>query len=403
MITADIPDNEDKRLILLKQIGILDTLEEQAYDDLTYLAAQICNTPISLVSLIDSDRQWFKSHHGLEARETSRELAFCAHAILNDDVFVVENADTDPRFSDNPLTVGAPYVKFYAGAPLILENNIRLGTLCVIDNVARTITDEQIKSLQALARQVVSQLQLRLKLTEMQHLDHAKDEFLAMVSHELRTPLTSITGSLSLLVNKKNTTVPEVSTQLLDIAFRNSKRLLAIVNDILDIAKIEAGKLILEKKNIDLTQLIKTAIELNSNYCTQCRCQISIKNHPENKPIMVYADEQRLLQVIGNLISNAAKFTHNDDTILISLEKEAGKAIIKVTDHGPGLSIEQQGNLFQKFKQINSSPDKKLPGTGLGLSISKNIIDLHEGSITCESIPDVETSFIVTLPCLNDS
>jgi signal transduction histidine kinase len=403
MIAAALPENEDRRLALLKQLGILDTLEEQAYDDLTYLAAKICDTPISLVSLVDAGRQWFKSHHGLDVRETPRELAFCAHAILSDDVFIVENADTDPRFSDNPLTVGAPYVKFYAGAPLILENNIRLGTLCIIDNVPRSITDEQINALKALSRQVVSQLQLRLKLTEMQYLDHAKDEFLAMVSHELRTPLTSITGSLTLLANKKKVPTPETSEKLIDVACRNSNRLLAIVNDILDIAKIEAGKLVLDKRPLDLIQTITTAIELNSDYCSLCKCQISIDTTHKDEAIMVFADEQRLLQVITNLVSNAAKFTHKEDTILVSLEKEAGNAIIKVTDHGPGLSESQQLGLFEKFKQINSSPNEKLPGTGLGLNICKHIAELHEGNIHCESIPDVETSFIITLPCMKTS
>ena len=403
MLSATLPVNEDRRLFLLDQLGILDTLEEQAYDDLTFLAAKICKTPISLVSIVDKSRQWFKSHHGLEVRETPRQLAFCAHAILSDDVFIVEDADKDPRFCDNPLTVNAPHVKFYAGAPLILEENIRLGTLCVIDSVARTLTDDQIHALQALARQVVSQLQLRLKLIEMQHLDHAKDEFLAMVSHELRTPLTSITGSLALLANKINSSAPEITEHLIDIAHRNSKRLLMIVNDILDIAKIEAGKLVLDKQPLDLTQLVKAALELNSHYCTQCKCQINIKTNHKNAAIMVHADEQRLLQVIGNLISNSAKFTHNDDTIIISLEHRGGDAIIKVTDHGPGLTEAQQRGLFEKFRQINTSTNEKLPGTGLGLNICKHIVDIHDGHIYCESVPNVETSFIITLPCIKDS
>ncbi|MDH5735411.1 MAG: GAF domain-containing protein, partial [Gammaproteobacteria bacterium] len=137
MLSGAIPDNEDERLTRLRELGIMDTLEEQAYDDLTKLASQICDAPIALVSLIDENRQWFKSHHGIDATETPRNVAFCAHAINSNDLFIIEDADHDERFHDNPLVTSEPFVKFYAGAPLILDKNIRIGTLCVIDNHAR--------------------------------------------------------------------------------------------------------------------------------------------------------------------------------------------------------------------------------------------------------------------------
>lgn len=396
MISAPFPDNEQERLRRLKELDILDTLEEQAYDDLTHLAAQICDTPIALVSLIDNDRQWFKSHLGLEATETPRELAFCAHAILDDNVFIVEDSDKDERFKDNPLATEEPHVKFYAGAPLILDNNIHLGTLCVIDKKARHLSDEQIFSLEALARQVVGQLELRLKIKEMTHLDEAKDEFLAMVSHELRTPLTSIHGSLGLLANQAKQ-LPDDSFQLVDIAHRNTSRLLNIVNDILDLAKQEAGKFDINPQIVDLQQLAEQAVQLNQDYCKQCNCQI--KFEPRNStPIMINGDPDRLLQVLGNLISNAAKFTRPDDTIDISTEVRGNKAWLKITDHGSGLTEQQLGQLFEKFKQASTNGNHKLPGTGLGLIISKNIVELHQGEIGCESTPGVETTFFITIP-----
>ena len=186
MISGRIPVNETERLAKLRALDILDTVEEEAYDDLTFLAAQICETPISLVSLIDQSRQWFKSHHGLEARETPRDYAFCGHAIHQDDLLIVEDTKLDSRFQDNPLVTGEPNIRFYAGAPLILENDIRVGTLCVIDREPKVLTEKQKSSLAALSRQVVAQLNLKLKIREMAALDKAKDEFLAMVSHELR-------------------------------------------------------------------------------------------------------------------------------------------------------------------------------------------------------------------------
>ena len=154
-------DLESQRLQALRSYAVLDTDVEQAYDDLTALAAQVLNVPISLVSLIDSDRQWFKSHHGLSERETPRSMAFCDHAIRHGEVMVVPDASLDPRFADNPLVTGAPHIRFYAGAPLVNPDGLALGTLCVIDPEPRVFNEHQRAVLSTLSRQVMAQLELR--------------------------------------------------------------------------------------------------------------------------------------------------------------------------------------------------------------------------------------------------
>jgi GAF domain-containing protein len=159
---APLTEREQERLEALREYRILDTPPERAFDDLTALAAYVCDVPIALVSLVDTDRQWFKSKFGLEATETSRDASFCAHAILQDDILVVQDTHLDERFAANPLVTSEPNIRFYAGVPLLSPEALPLGTLCVIDHEPRELNTAQIRALEGIARQVVSQLELRL-------------------------------------------------------------------------------------------------------------------------------------------------------------------------------------------------------------------------------------------------
>lgn len=164
MRAASLPADEATRLEALRRYDVLDTEPEQEFDDLTLLASHICGTPQALISLVDAERQWFKSRIGENLTETPRDVAFCAHAILGPDLLVVPDAKADDRFADNPLVTREPGVRFYAGAPLINPEGHALGTLCVTDCVPRDLTPEQTSALRALARQVVAQLELRRRL-----------------------------------------------------------------------------------------------------------------------------------------------------------------------------------------------------------------------------------------------
>jgi anti-sigma regulatory factor (Ser/Thr protein kinase) len=199
--------DESARLEALRKYRILDTQPEQAFDDLTLLASHICETPYALITLIDASRQWFKSRVGIDASETPRSVAFCAHAIQQQNLFIVADAHTDDRFRDNPMVTSAPHFRFYAGAPLVTAEGHALGTLCVADTVPRTLTPAQVEALQALGRQTLAQLELRRNIHELSSAlaerDRAEQAQRQLVS-ELQNALAS--------VNKLSALMPFCST-----------------------------------------------------------------------------------------------------------------------------------------------------------------------------------------------
>jgi GAF domain-containing protein len=176
---APIPADDKKRLRVLWQYDLLDTLPEEVFDDLTELAARICEAPIALITLVDEDRQWFKSKVGVTINETSRDISFCGHAICQADLFIIPDATKDERFAQNPLVVSEPKIRFYAGMPLVTPDGHALGTLCVIDKVPRELRPDQKQALRVLARHVIIQLELRRRSHELAHARREREEIAA--------------------------------------------------------------------------------------------------------------------------------------------------------------------------------------------------------------------------------
>src|SRR5216683_7618310 len=461
MAPSPIPVNETERLAALRRYCVLDTAPEPAFDRLTRVVAHVFRVPTVLVSLVESDRQWFKSRMGLDATETSRDVSFCSHAVFHRDVLIVPDATRDPRFVDNPLVAGAPGLRFYAGAPLITADGFALGTLCAIDyqprpapavaeieilrGLAGAVVDalELRASVQAIARRerelseksqllqatmdsisqgvsafdkdlklvasnakyldllvlpvefgevgapfsdfvrhlikrgdygpcdveervaarvaAVHQLQahsfelrrpdgriiavngipvpaggrvttytditderrnaeeLRDRLAEREEMTRLKNEFVSTVSHELRTPLTSIAGMLELLDAEVVGALPPDVKDMVNVAYNNSQRLIRLINDILDIEKIESGRMPFDLAPLPLKPLIERAVAETNSFAQDLG--VGIKVQWLTREAIALVDPDRFIQVLTNLVSNAAKFSPTGDMITVTLDR----------------------------------------------------------------------------------
>lgn len=639
---AALPVNETLRLKALQDLAILDSPREQSFDDVALTAMYVCEVPIAVVSLVDKDRQWFKACLGLDATETSRDVAFCAHAILTpDDILVVEDATKDERFVDNPLVTGAPHIRFYAGASLVDQMGMALGTLCVIDSKPRHLDQEKLNILKALSRQVVQLLRLRsahdliqqketllssllknfpgaayrcknderwsmhylsdtveqltgypaqrfmqsnplsfvdlmhpsdvvrvnevsslalrekksfeleyrikradgvwryvhetgcgvfnkegqvefidgfiwdiqvridneyearamanklaqlfesapigilqvsddgrilatnpefntmlgyssaelkgksfLSITpeedwwksnlaiesiratgrfgpiekkyqhkngeaipveisgslinihegngqtwwtlvkdirEQKRIDRMKSEFISTVSHELRTPLTSISGALGLISSNVLGALPDKVKSMLDIAYKNSQRLSFLINDLLDMEKIIAGKMSFELIDQPVLPLVQQAIVENKSYADKYSVKFVVKELALGARICI--DSIRFQQVLNNFLSNAAKYSPAQAAVEVSIEEQGGWVRVSVFDCGPGIPEDFKKHIFQKFSQADSSSTREKGGTGLGLAISKELVERMGGIIGFSSEAGQGTCF----------
>ena len=397
MIKADLPLNERERIQALRDYEVLDSEAEKIFDDLTELASEICETPISLISLIDPERQWFKSKVGLDVEETPRDLAFCAHAILSKELFEVSNALEDQRFFDNPLVTNDPNIRFYAGTPLTTPTGYNIGTLCVISDEPKTLTLHQRKALEILGREVIAQLELRIRNRKLELANQYKTEFLANISHEIRTPLNAIVGLSELSLAHPNSTSvdKEVFSYLKQINYSGNS-LLGIINSVLDLSKIEAAKMELNEVNCNLPKLLKNTLGVLQYKADDKQVQV-ISKFTEMEAECVFIDEQKLAQVLTNVLTNAIKFTPSGKSIKVRTWTEAETLYIEVEDQGIGISEENLKLLFNKYAQVGKKKNIQ-EGTGLGLSITKGLVELMGGHIVMTSVEEVGTSVNISVP-----
>jgi signal transduction histidine kinase len=395
MQIAAIPENEQARIHALLQYEILDTEAEAVYDDFVELASYICQTPIALISLVDPIRQWFKATVGCPASETSRDVAFCAHAIHQSDVFVVPDTLTDPRFVDNPLVTGDPHIRFYAGAPLITPAGLAIGTLCAIDREPRILSPEQITALQTLARQVVSQLELRRLTKELQQVLESKNKLFHILSHDLRSPFNGILAFSQALADEAETLSREEIQDFSQTVLNSAEQFMHLIDNLLQCTRFELGSLEYQPNTVTIDSVVGNVLTLLKGNAAQKKVNLVCETNPATE---VFADSTMLHSIFQNLIGNAIKFTPSNGRVTVRAADLGSMIQVSVIDSGVGVPPEKLAHLFELMAGRSTDGTAGEKGTGLGLLLCKDLVEKHGGQLWVDSVVGQGASFHLTLP-----
>lgn len=392
MIAAPFPADEDARLAALLELRILDTPAEERFDRITRIARDQFQVPIALISLVDAERQWFKSKIGIAASETPREVSFCAHAILGAEPFVIENALQDVRFEDNPLVTGEPHLRFYAGIPLASLDGRRLGTLCLIDRQPRAFGAAERQRLCDLA--AIAELELNHALAFDAQLKEMRSGFVRLVSHELRTPLTSLVASLHLI--KRHGDAAPASDSMLDYALASAAQLNRTINAIVEMAEIEEGIQRLAPSAIDLREYLPPLLSAHAEADTHGQSRIELSAGPAAR---IHAAPAALARILGALLSNALRFSPPESPVRVSFEqKDAGTIRLCVADRGAGIAAADVGRLFWPFMQVDASDTRRHDGIGISLAICHRLACAMNARLGYAPNPQGGSVFFIDLP-----
>ena len=405
---SDLDEAQRQRLLL--ELGVLDTDSELGFDALIGVAAALTQCPIALLSLVDGDRQWFKARLGFELTQMPRQGSFCNHAIRSPELMVVPDAHLDPRFATHPLVTGKPGIRFYAGQPLTVDG-VQIGTLCVIDTQPHALSDaarEALRQLGIAASAMLAERRNRVASAEQQRdlivareaankAAEVRAEFMSRVSHELRTPLNAILGFAQLL-RAAGPLQPAAdilkSVQHIETA---GAHLLALVNDMLDLSSLDAGRLNLDIQPLALPPLLAHCIELIEPHARLHG--ITLETQLDSPLPTVLVDARAVKQLLFNLLGNAVKFSNPNSVVRVRVSHAATSphVALSIIDAGPGIAAEQLPTLFRPFNRIQPGR-RRLPGSGLGLSISQKLAMAMDGTISVSSRLGQGTTFTVTLP-----
>ena len=389
-----LPANEQQRLLAVSEYHLIDTLPETDYDNITKLVSTICNVPITLITLLDQNRNFFKSNHGVSFRESPRDISFCGHAILSEDpIFIIEDARIDDRFKSNPLVLQAGAV-FYAGVTLVNPDGYALGALCIFDHQPRVLTEAQKEALIILGKQVVNLMELRrqnlkLETAQQQLLQHNQElrKFASHVSHDLKSPLANIISLSNFLKEDLAGTITASSAEYLGYIEESAFILKDYIDGILK--HYQADELLNnQKETIKLSDLCGEIqkLLLSKNDILLCKSDAEIVN----------INRAAITQILLNLVDNALKYnTATQRKVSIEYVDEPTHHKFIVVDNGIGIIEDQQEKVFQLFATIPHENIK--PSTGIGLNTVKTLVTKLHGAISVTSEVGVGSVFTVTV------
>ncbi|MDN6279934.1 MAG: GAF domain-containing sensor histidine kinase [Psychroflexus sp.] len=380
--------NEKKRLEALKSLNILDTPTEKEYDDITELAAAICDVPTAMVSLVDKDRQWFKAKVGIDRCEADRQYSFCTHAIETpNEIMEIPDARLDPRFKDNPYTFGDNPIIFYAGVPLVNHNGNALGTLCVIDHQPRKLTEIQLSSLRKLAQQVVKLFKLhsynnhlKEKEIELKETNTKLKNFAGVVSHDMKMPLANMIVTFDILKSKYASKLDESGLEYISNLKQSAFKMSDYITNIL--THYESDNITGEPEAnevFDINQLledIEEMLDINDD------CEIDLPEHNRD----INTNKIALEQIFLNLMGNSIKYNDKDKIkITVDFKEDDYNYYFSIKDNGMGIPEEEQKRIFELFSTIAVKDRNGNVGNGIGLSTVRKLIFNLGGKIDVKS------------------
>lgn len=398
MAILEIPNESIIRSKELHQYSLLDTMPEEEYDSITKYVAEICNTPICIISLIDIDRQFFKSSYGFDFDTPDLEYSFCNSTIKNkSELLIINDSSKDIRFKDNPLTKGQKGIVFYAGAPLVTSNGIAIGSLCVVDHQPKELTEIQKKTMLNVASWIIKLFELRKSNIELENANLdlkykniEMEKFAYTAAHDIKSPLNHIIQINEIIQEELSSGEFEHVKMLIDTVSNSANKLRSLIDGILNHTKSDSLG-----ANTDLIDFSKLVSSVFSLFKGGDEYEFV---GPENDYV-IKTDKIALEQILINLVGNAIK--HNDKeyvSVQVDVVKKENIFKILVTDNGPGISKSDFGKIFNIFEKLSDKDRFGNYTSGIGLATVKKLANAMGAQISVDSILKCGTTFILELP-----